>query len=450
MKYAVWYIAGLHLILAIFYALQTPYREGGILIHQGRAYAADIGAPDERQHVNYVAHLASGKGFPIFNPEDKANLYESYQSHQPPLFYILASGVAKITGGENLETRSQGLPLRIFNAVIGAMGVAGVYFFILWGLRNPHAALTGALFAALLPMNAALSGAVSNDPLLYALSSWCLAVAAKAIREGWNLRLALIAGGLAGLAFLTKTTAIALWPALAVGFFATPKERSPENKTSLLLAALALPLLIAAPWWFRNQSLYGDPLAMKAFTDAFTGSPQASLFIQQFGAADYWLMGSTSGTGVFWWTLRSFFGAFGYMDIFFPNGLYWVFSAALVFALVGRIRVPDPERTDSKAVRTMGLLFFFVVLALFLRFNSQYFQGQARYVLPAIAPISAAVGLGVYGWSRSRPAVGIGLIAAVLTALNVYALSMLPGEFERRVGPPPTAELSELPPRWMR
>ena len=51
--YAVWCLA---------FSLKTPYREPGILLYQGRAAAQDIGAPDERQHANYVQNLLSGNG----------------------------------------------------------------------------------------------------------------------------------------------------------------------------------------------------------------------------------------------------------------------------------------------------------------------------------------------------------------------------------------------------
>src|SRR5437016_3338620 len=84
----------LHIGFAICYASVTPYRSPGQVQHQEQP---DYGAPDERQHVNYIEHILDGKGFPVFNPQD-VNLYETYQSHQPPLFYILAAGWAKATG----------------------------------------------------------------------------------------------------------------------------------------------------------------------------------------------------------------------------------------------------------------------------------------------------------------------------------------------------------------
>lgn len=473
-----WILAALHAALALGYALVTPYREGGYLRFQGRAYAADIGAPDERQHANYVRHLANGEGFPVLNTDPSApGAYENYQAHQPPSFYVLGSLVARV-GGLDLETRAGGLALRFLNCLIGAGGVLGVFYFALWGLRKPEIAVGAAAFAALLPMNAALSGAISNDPLLFALGSWTLALAARALREGFTLKGSLGIGLMMGLGFLTKTTAIALWPAVAFGIYTATKqtpspfssreksegagsEGSPAPaaatkrgkkfeeaaaRTDLVspataaLLALALPILMAAPWWLRNQQLYGDPLAMKAFSAAFVGSPQAAEFIKIVGPVDYWITGAQSGTGVVWWTLRSFFGAFGYMDIFYPSGLYAALSAGLLAVLAGRyLARGDSDLAGSSAVRAMGAVLFTVVLALFLRFNAQYFQGQARYLLPAIAPIAATIGIGVWGLARKRPAVGIASLALILVALDVYTLVRLPSEFDDRLGPPPIA-----------
>lgn len=312
-------LVGLHFFLAIAYALVTPYRAEGRLMNQGRAHAKDIGAPDERQHANYVRHLLDGKGFPVLNPDPASpDLYESYQSHQPPVYYVIAGGVAKV-GGLDLEERSGGLALRFLNGAIGAAGVAGVYFFALWGIRRRETAIAAATFAGLLPMNLALSGAISNDPLLIALGTWVLALSAMGIRDGWTTKLALLVGALMGLAFLTKTNAIALWPALAAGLYLTSKTQTSSSGSLRgmgYVLLLGLPVVLAAPWWLRNQQLYGDPLAMKAFTAAFVGSAQASDFIKELGAFGYWTGINDFGLGVGWWTLRSFFGVFGYMDVF--------------------------------------------------------------------------------------------------------------------------------------
>lgn len=424
----IWAFAGglalAHLALALAFAWVTPYRTAGILLHQNGAFAADIGAPDERQHANYVSRLIEGKGFPVFRPGSE-DLYETYQSHQPPAYYVLAAGWAKATSARNVKDQGFGLKLRGLNAVLGAIAVLGVFAFVFWGFGRPVAALCAAAFAALLPMNVALSGAISNDPMLFAVCSWTLAQLARAVRSGFSLPRWIGIGALLGLGLLTKTSAIALFvPVLVAAWMIAERKAS----GFLLRAGLGvgIPLLIVAPWWIRNMQLYGDPLALKAFSEAFVGTAQASNFIEAFGAYGYW----TQWVG--WWTLRSSIGAFGYMDIFLPNILYGGFALVTLLLLgKGVARSGEPFDPAARASVWMAVGFSAIVLLMFIRFNLQYFQGQARYLFPAMAPFAAWVGLGAEALLGSRRWVPLAL-AAALAALCAYVLVLLPGEFRRR------------------
>jgi 4-amino-4-deoxy-L-arabinose transferase-like glycosyltransferase len=423
-------LAVLHLVLALTFASVTPYRTEGVVLISRGAPSKDIGAPDERQHANYVARIARGEGFAVFNPSDP-NLYETYQAHQPPLYYLLAAGWSKLAGVPDATAPDVGLRMRALSGLVGAIGVIGVYFLALWGLRRADVANVAAAFAALLPMNVGLSSAVSNDPLLLALCTWTLALTAKGVREGWSNRLALGVGILAGLAILTKTTGVALLPILL--FAALARRPKPAQ-----LALVAVPLLaLIVPWWARNQSLYGDPLAMGAFNQAFTGSAQAKDLIAAVGPSQYWI------EMVGWWTVRSFVGVFGYMDIWLTNtglpgganGLYLLVLAMVAAGFAGWLVSVGKAEPDERRVHWMNLAFFAIVVVLFLRFNAQYFQAQARYILPAIGPIACGVAFGLTSLLRSRPAAAVLLVVAPLLLADVFALSRLPAEFARRIPP---------------
>jgi 4-amino-4-deoxy-L-arabinose transferase-like glycosyltransferase len=424
-----------HLAFASYFAVVTPYRQSGILLGQrdqdgGPARVPDVGAPDERQHANYVQHLLDGKGFPMLDPKDP-KLEENYQAHQPPLYYVLASGFAKVTGVSSVDEQS-GRSLRFLNVAIGAGTVVGGFFLALWGLGSRAAAVASGLFIALLPMNLALSGAISNDPLLYLICTWTLALAAKALRNGWTASLASAVGTLAGLALLTKTTGIALFPILLLAAF-LPQVSKPSGKQ--LVMALVPAILIPLPWLLRNQGLYGDPFAIAAFNKTFVNSPQASFYINALGAQVYW----TEWVG--WWTARSYIGAFGYMDIFLnetgrpgsrPETFYRLAIAALGLAtLAWTLLVSKPSWKESKPVQILNMAFFLVVAVLFIRFNMQYFQGQARYLFPAIGPV--ACGIGMVLASAKSPKVSVGAFGAVMLALALYSASILPAEFAKRV-----------------
>lgn len=424
-------IAVLHFVLALVFANITPYRTAGYVWTQGNAHALDIGAPDERQHANYVARIARGEGFAVLDPRDPS-LYENYQAHQPPLFYLLGGAWAKVTGTDP-TLQAHGLRMRALNAVIGALGVVGVYFLALWGFRREDVARIAALFAALLPMNLGLSGAVGNDPMLLAFCTWALAFTAKGVRDGWTEKTALAVGLLTAAAILTKTTGVALLPILVV---AAVVRRPSAKQFALVLAPI---LFLVTPWLLRNQSLYGDPLAIRAFNESFTGSKQASEIISRVGSNLYWTEGVAS------WTSRSFVGVFGYMDIwltetglpFGSGAIYWLVQAMIVVGLVGSLaQWAKGEDKEERRVHAMNAIFLAVIVLLFVRFNTQYYQAQARYLLPAIGPIACAVAVGVAYLLRSRPAAALLLVVFPLVVADAMALAKLPTEFPKRIAGP--------------
>lgn len=410
----------LHFGFALAYASITPYRQAGVLKFQGGASAADIGAPDERQHVNYIAHVID-RGLPVFDPEDE-DLYESYQFHQPPLYYWLGQFWCESVLKVNPVEPSAKVAVRSLNAIIGSIGVLGVFLLGWWATKRSAVALTAAAFMSLLPMNLALSGAVSNDPLLICLCTWSLALMVLGVRHGWTVWRALACGTAIGLALVTKSSAIALlFPALVVLVVSVPQSKA---------ILLALPLAFGPPiaLWLRNSALYGDPLAMSVFTKAFVGTAQASDFIRELGAFAYWTGINDFGLGVGWWTARSFFGAFGYMDIFYPS---WAIAAFWVVVLTGLIlSLRRPTSQEGKTVQLLCLIFGLVVFALFLRFNAQYFQAQARYLFPALGIVSLGVGVGLSRLAGRWTALGIALS---LGLVNLLTLPWLSSEFAQRI-----------------
>lgn len=389
------------------------------------APAKDIGAPDERQHANYVSHLLQGEGLPVLDPKDP-NLYETYQSHQPPLYYGLAAGWSLLFGLDP-QSPDDGFMLRLLNHLIGMGTLVGIAMAVTWGLGRLDVGWTAAAFAGMLPMFVALHSAVTNDPLLFFWMTWCLAFALRAHRQGWTPGLALICGVLAGLALWTKSTALALLPVLWVALLVS-NCRSPR----VWLLCLALPIALAAPWFTRNHLLYGDPLGMGVFQQAFVGTAQAAMFIEGFGAYAYW----TQWVG--WWTARSFVGVFGYMDIFLSDHLYGVVLLVLAACAVGWAFSHRAEEADSQATaRGFHLILFaliVVVLALFIQFNMTYFQAQARYLYPAIVSFATGLAIGLHHWTRRArwtwvvPVVGLG-------ALNLYTLRLLADTFPRLTAP---------------
>ncbi|MCW5943430.1 MAG: phospholipid carrier-dependent glycosyltransferase [Fimbriimonadaceae bacterium] len=431
-----------HMVFAFAYAKATPYRTGGWLEYMGRPKPEnrqkDIGAPDERQHANYVQRLLDGKGIPVFNPKDP-DLYETYQAHQPPLFYVLAAGWAKVAGVTNVADPETGGRVRGINALLGALTVLGLFWLGTWGFKDEWVGLFAAAIGGFMPAMLALSGALSNDPLLICLCTWTLAFCALGLRDGWCWGVTLRVTIAIALALYTKTSALALFPAVAVALYlARGKPRDGGTILPHAAACLAGPILLALPWLLRNQSLYGDPFAISAFNEAFQGSMKASTGIERLGGVfSYWRTVAET-------TAYSGFGVFGYMDLFMDWRIYRLLFAAVFLLSVGWL-IAFRDRPVEKAapVQWVHVTFFLVVFLLFVRFNMQYFQAQARYLYPAVGPIACGLAVGAHRFAMRRPLAGLAAVAFTLIALNLYVVSMLPGEFQRRIAPP---ELNEPTP----
>lgn len=429
-------IAVLFIIFCGLFISATPYRQGGILLQQNRTYAADIGAPDERQHANYVARLLRGEGIPVFNPSDP-NQYENYQAHQPPFYYLLAAGFSKL-GGINPQDES-GRNLRWLNVLFGLGTIFGIYRISARGLQDENVGLAAAAFAALLPMNIALTSAITNDPLLYCLCTWAIVGCAMVIREPDNRAGYLVFGISSGLAMYTKTSALMLVPIGAVAGFLAGGER--RILRGLLMGAA--PIIIAAPWLARNTSLYGDPFAQKAFMEAFVGSPQASLFISDLGASTYWF------NWVGWTTARSLVGIFGYMDIYILEGpgmktsdVIYRFALALMIGLAaaGIFRAVKTQDKVSKSIHFLHFVAGAVIFVLLLRFNAQYYQAQARYLLPALSSIATVIALGTVHLLKERKSMAWVLIVIVFGCLTFAGYQTLEPAFKRRLTNPVTSQ----------
>jgi 4-amino-4-deoxy-L-arabinose transferase-like glycosyltransferase len=376
----------------------------------------DIGAPDERQHTNYIRHIAQTGGLPVFAAASP-DFYETYQSHQPPLYYLVATPIELITGPND---RAEKWGLRLVNVLFGALVVLGTFTGIRRFTGNEVVALFSAAFVGLMPMFLALSAAVTNDVLLFLIGTALMNLIGRAWERGWHLSECLVCGAVVGLGLLTKTTSLLFLPVAALGMFAI-RDRRP--RIGGVISAVALALLISLPWLIRNQNLYGDPLDIGAFRQASVGNLPYDVAVERLGGPlAYWF------SFVAVCALQGIWGVFGYFDIAFPSAVYWTLAAFGAVALVGyflRLRVSTgPERKFHWLALTM---IFFVVLG-FIAYNRSYFQVQGRYLYPGIFALASVAGFGLFGLAAGKETVFRKLASvwiAVLLMLDIYAVAWL-------------------------
>ncbi|HHX38430.1 MAG TPA: hypothetical protein GX715_00560 [Armatimonadetes bacterium] len=396
-------------------------------------------APDESAHLLYVEQLASGQ-LPVFRAEDRAN----FEAHQPPLAYLVALPAYLLAGGEGDAAR---YAVRLVSLVLGAVVIWLVAAAVrLWLPGQPGVALAAGAVAAFMPMRLAVFSSFSNDPLTETLFCAVLFLLGLGLCNGFDRRRCLWVGALIGLGLLTKTTCILLLPVALVALFLEWRRHRSRAREYLANAGLlaGLAVAIGLPWMARNVVLYGDPFAWKAF-EAFFGDR---------ATPEYWMtrQGLSFRQYIFFWvpafTIRSFWGVFDHMNLWMggpvrfappemkphliPLGtpdapIYLVLTRVAqllgVGAVVAGIRWwrGKPEAWQRDIALAWGLCAALIVAA-FFRFNTQYYQAQARYLYPAVLPIAATMAAGwLVAWPERLRRVGALLGAALLAGLAIYA-----------------------------
>jgi 4-amino-4-deoxy-L-arabinose transferase-like glycosyltransferase len=286
--------------------------------------------------------------------------------------------------------------------------------------------LSAAGFVAFLPMQVALSGSVTNDIAAEALVAAGLWQIVVAMRAGWSWRRIVTVGASCGLAVLMKSSGIVLlpvaWLALLLGGGESGRSSTPARTGARLAALTAAALLICGWWLARNWRLYGDPLATRAFVEAFASTRPTPESIM----ARYHLSGISYAIWVIRWTFASFWGVFGNMRIFMPTwGVYvplLAVSLAAAGGLVRELREARAWEAGRRAIWPLALAVI-LVLAAFALFNVSFFQAQGRYLFQALPVMALAL---VAGWGRLFPApardVGYTVLWLALMALSALAL----------------------------
>ena len=357
----------LYLSIGVLYAVYTPAWQ----------------VPDEPAHYNYVRHLAETGRFPVLQmgdyPHDyleelKAHRFPPdlpidpirYESHQPPLYYLLAVPVYWLSGGEPLA-------LRLLSVALGAGLLLLAYRLVRAILpRQPALALGTTAFVAFLPMHVAMTAGVENDTLAELLLAAVALLAVQYVLEGaegregkrevggsrgkseevggnrrnlgelggtWgnsgelggSQKRPVWMGIMLGLVLVTKTTAYAALPvALAAVIWRWCLMRRASRTTHHasrftacrwpgrpLLAVLLPALLIALPWYARNVAVYGWPdlLGLRWHNAVVVGQPRTAGWIAASGWADYLRRFAE-------FSFKSFWGVFGWMGLFMDSRIY--------------------------------------------------------------------------------------------------------------------------------
>jgi 4-amino-4-deoxy-L-arabinose transferase-like glycosyltransferase len=358
-------------------------------------------------------------------------------TEEPPLYYTLELIPYELGGAGSVLDRVE--LMRLLSAAMAGLTALFLFLFLREALPRASWAWTvGAGAVAVTPMLGFMSGAVTPEALLYAVSAATFFALARAFRRGLTIRRAALIAGCVVVGLLTKVNFVGLLPGIALGLIMLVGQLPRASRTRLLrVAGLALVVGIA---------LLAVAYAGGVVSHSTIATPEASArnvlrHGSLLGRANYvwqFFLPRIPGTandfpGIF--TTRQiwfdgFVGLFGWLDTTFPG---WVYDAALVPAGLLTLLALRSAVVDRAALRArLGELLTYLTMAIgllvliglasyagFPKVGGAY--AQSRYLLPLLALLGAGIALAVRGAGRRwGPALGV-VVLMLFVAHDLFA-----------------------------
>jgi 4-amino-4-deoxy-L-arabinose transferase-like glycosyltransferase len=353
---------------------------------------------------------------------------------EPPLYYALEL-IPYELGGTVLDRIQL---MRLMSAVLAGLTALCVFLFIREVLpREPWAWSVGGIAVALTPMLGFMSGGVTPEAMLYAVSAATFFCLARTFRRGLTPRRAVAIAAVVAIGLFTKLNFVGFLPAIALGMVVLVKRLRGRSRVMVYRTLSVAFIVIVA--------LAVAAVTSGAISHTQIGSPGASFHNvvghgSLLGRVNYvwqFFLPRLPGTpndfpGIF--TTRQIWfnglvGLFGWLDTTFPN---WVYDAALIPATTMALLLIAALIADRGALRERaGELLTYVLMAcgLLILIGSASYVGfpeiggayaESRYLLPLLALMGAAVALAARGAGRWGPTVGV-LILVLFLAHDIFS-----------------------------
>jgi 4-amino-4-deoxy-L-arabinose transferase-like glycosyltransferase len=410
----------------------------GALVSLLFAWMVPFGAnPDETAHRDHVALLAkSGGALVVFVPPpgrkplpepvleriEKATgmreLPEGASSrdeaHQPPGYYVMAARVWHWTGGNVAWVRGLSAVFQFATVTVIGLGMLGSF------PGRPSAAIGAAALAAVWPVQAQLGGAVSNDALCHFWCALVVVVAARWVQHGAGIKDSVILGVVLGAGMLTKSTVLQLVPlvGLALGLAVARRKMAVPAAAGRFAIVLGIAFAMAAPWFWRNVTLYGDPLARSIYVATGPNfEPEAIRQMAGWSSLEYYGQVGIRTFASLWYFLDPNLPFSAFIG---PIGPLTVVVLLCVAGVVGTLRLlrgASGLSGNEKATLILLMAAPWLLVPFYAVFVSTVFQAQGRYFLPAIVGVAATLVLGCSELFARRPRLGAMVPAIVLGLL---------------------------------
>lgn len=327
---------------------------------------------DETSHVNYVRYLLINNELPVMEhnfQEEDAFLRNEFEYYQPPLEYLFMFSAAKLLG-INVDGNSIVYLCRIISSLIGIISILAL-FKIAKVNFSTKAAQNIALIFAFMPVSLRHTSSFSNDNLVWLFAILLFGfILRRNGKKDFILKNSLLEGLLLGLAIFTKTTALTIFV-----FYVLMIILDKTHWKSWLIPAI-IGIIIAMPYFIRNEILYGDFLA----TTIGNGPVQTALSEMTFGVWFHFLRG----------LIISFAFPFDTLNIpfllRFPAYIFWISVAGLIIYSAFR----NFTSQNILTIKNQFLLLAAISFLGMIYFNWNYNQTEFRIIFHCVPAIMLA------------------------------------------------------------
>lgn len=368
----------------------------------------------------------------------------NFASANPPLYYLWSVIPYEVASGGDLFARVTAM--RIASVAFLLVTVAATWLLAgtVFGPRR-DLQLAAAAVPALLPMLGFISASVSPDSLLYALWTVALWLGARILRGRGRPAELIALVVVTGMAVATKATSYALVaPAGFVLGVSLWRLRDRRRLVAGLAAAGVAAVALTVGAWFVAAGSSDRPAAAQ-LTDTLDIPDGASLsgigsYMWQFYLPRLPFQQAYAGNE--WpppvWDLwvKYSWGAFGWLEVQWPEPVYWVLGlvAAAIALLAVRVLIRWRDRVDGP------LLAFFAIATLALmaglhwnEYKLAQEQGvlinQGRYLFPLIGLAGLATATVLAPLRAQARGVALGLLVGGLAVLDLFALALVTTRF---------------------
>jgi 4-amino-4-deoxy-L-arabinose transferase-like glycosyltransferase len=278
-------------------------------------------------------------------------------------------------------------------------------------------------------MHMSMMSAVNNDVLAEVLIAVMLLLLTRRILSGKasGVKSWVGLGVLLGCGLATKLTVYSIVPVILLAIY---YSNAHWRQRIVSLVTVSLPAMaITFPLYIRNMLVYGDsdPFALHRHNDIVIGQLRTAEYIQRTGWPGYlWEFVTTS--------FQSFWGQFGWMAVPMHSRVYLFLALLSVLSASGLFtyfrRSWFRLALEQRRCLALFLLLIGISLLSYLWWNISFVQFQARYVFPALLPLSILFAIGLRK-AFSRQMVLSGLIISALFTILAFSVTLGLGRLDK-------------------